>query len=135
MPATRALPPDLASAARWLDAWRGRRTTRRLPEEVWARAAALSRRHGASATRRALRLDFYKFERLCRRPGAAPASVTKRPTFVEIAPGAPVAPPGSAAEFVVDFDDGRGARMRVRLPQTATAAVDGLARLFLGRPA
>ena len=87
-----------------------------------------------SATCRALRLDSDKLERMCRRPGPATGSAARRPTFVEIAPGLPVLASGSSAEFVVDLDDGRGARMRVRLPLTAAASVDGLARLFLARP-
>ena len=129
------VPPDLAAAVRWLDTWRRRRPTRGLPVQVWDRAEKLAGRHGVSATARALRLDYYRIkERL--RAGGTEAPPGAAPGFVEIAPRAPVPPPeGPPPECVVEFDDGRGARMRVRLPGEAPTALASLARLFLGRPA
>jgi len=129
------VPPDLAAAARWLDSWRRRRTTRGLPAQVWDRAATLAGRHGVSATARALRLDYYRIKARLR-VGGADEPPGAAPGFVEVAPRSPVPQPQCPPpECVVEFDDGRGARMRVRLPGAAPAALASLARLFLGRPA
>ena len=116
------VPPDLRRAARHLDAWRRSRRGRSIPGRLWAAAVALARRHGVSPTARALRLDYASLRGRVERSGAA-----GRP-FVEVV----AAPAGRTC--VVEVEDGRGARMRVRLAgEDVVAPLEALARSFWSR--
>jgi hypothetical protein len=118
-----ALPEPLSSAARELTEWRATRFTKqqRIPEKLWARAAKLALKFGVSRTAHALRLRYYglksRMESAARREGAGPA-------FVEIIPAA------ARPEYVVEFEDRAGRKMRIRLA-TGMADVEALFRLFL----
>ena len=117
-------PPEIASAARRLEVHRRRRAKRAIPPELWGLAAELAARHGVSPVSRALRLDYYGIKK---RVGAAGAPRA----FVEIV----AAPSDAATERRVEFEDGRGARMRVAWTARGAPDIEALSRLFLGRPA
>lgn len=125
MPRTRSpWPVALASAARRVEAWRARRTKRTIPPELWRLATELASRHGVSPVVRALRLDYYGVKR--RLEGS------KSPrAFVEIVP----ALSDAATECRVEFEDARGAKMRIAWTARGAPDIEALSRLFFGRPA
>jgi len=153
----RDVPADLASVRRRLERWRRTRKKRgRIPEPLWAAAVKVAGRHGVNRTATALRLDYYalkdRVEREAIPRGGSPRrSTSKRPrrgtsttaespssptspssidasgpTFVELPPAAW---PGGG-ECLVEWADGEGATMRVRLSGGATADLAGLSRSF-----
>lgn len=155
----RGVASDLASVRRRLEAWRRAREKRgRIPESLWAAAVKVAGRHGVNRTASVLRLDYYSLkERVGREEtsgrGAPRASASKRPqrgasttagtpfsptsprstdangpTFVELPPAAW---PGGG-ECVVEWADGDGATMRIRLSGGATADLAALSRSFWG---
>ena len=121
-----SVPGPLLRAAGRFARWRRNRGTRRIPEELWTLAAKLAGRYGVYRTALALRVDYYSLKRHVeggseggrRRP--APAG------FVEIVPG-PFTP---ARGCLIEFEDPRGAKMRVHLPGEGTDLL-ALGRLFL----
>ena len=152
------VPADLASVRRRLESWRRTRKKRgRIPEPLWAAAVKVAGRHGVNRTATVLRLDYYalkdRVEReetsgqvTTRRSGPkrrrrgtsttaeSPSSPADRrsidvsgPTFVELPPAWP-----SGGECVVEWADGEGATMRIRLSGGATADLAGLGRSFWG---
>ena len=123
------LPAPLARAARRFETWRGRnRTRRRIPEELWTLAVDLADRHGVNRTAHALRLDYYNLKhRKDGTPQRDPTGPTAPSGFVEILPTS-LAP---AAGCVVEFEDPRGAKMRVHLPSGDGPDLVALGRLFL----
>ena len=125
MPRTRSpWPPDLGAAARRLDVHRRRRAKRAIPTELWLLAAELAARHGVSPVSRALRLDYYEIKRRVEASRAPRA-------FVEIV----ASPAGAATECRVEFEDARGAKMRVAWTARGAPDLEALSRIFLGRPA
>ena len=116
-------PPELAAAVRRLDVYRRRRAKRTIPPELWRLASELAARHGASPVSRALGLGYYEIKKRVEEAQAPRA-------FVEIV----AAPPDAGTQCRVEFEDGRGAKMRVAWKARGAPDVEALARLFLGRP-
>ena len=97
---------ELLELRRQLDVWRQSQGPRpRLPDELWDLAASLARIHGISRVARTLRISFQKLRGRLQPP--APSG------FVELPPMGISGPAGRAC--VVELDDGRGARMTVRV--------------------
>ncbi len=123
------MPRPLAMAARRFEKWRsGNFTRRRIPEDLWDLAADLSGRYGVNRTALALHLDYYRLKHRQARISARNPKGPKPPSrFVEIVPASP-GPFAPTAGRLVEFEDPRGAKMRVHL-----AGGDGLDLLALGR--
>lgn len=117
------LPEPLSRAALQFEEWRRTRPSGRdrIPGRLWAEAARLAAEYGVSRTALALRVRYYDLKR--RLTGAVPVE----PTFVEILPAV-----GGRPECIVEFEDLRGTKMRIRLAWGSTD-VTALARLFLER--
>ena len=104
------LPAAIGRAQREFEQWRQRRRPRaRIPEELWREAAELACAHGVNRTARALRLDYYSLKK---RAAAAARSGQRGPEFVELLAGGMAAP---RSECVIEVEDPRGAKMRIRL--------------------
>jgi len=120
-----SVPVPLARAGRRWAQWRRQRKTRRIPEELWALAAKLAGRYGVNSTARALGVDYYSLKR---RVGGGGEVEPRRPAgFVELVPG-PLTP---ARGCLIEFEDPRGAKLRVHLPCGEGADLLALGRLFL----
>lgn len=107
--------------------WRSnRRRGARIPTGLWRAAAEAAREHGVSKVAQALRLDYYglkdRVESAAELSGPEPATGRG---FLEIPLGA-----RSAAECVLQLEDGQGARLRVELKGAAPAELETLARAF-----
>jgi hypothetical protein len=120
------VPKVLTRAAARFEAWRAGHTSRRpLPAALWDRATEVAARHGVHRTARTLRLNYYDLkERVERRGPAAMAA----PAFVEVR----TAPPARDAKVLVEFEDARGAKMRIHLKGGGTPDLAALGRIFLG---
>ena len=135
--AREGLPARIARAQESFERWRSTRSSpsERIPEKLWALAVKAARQHGIWHAAQALRLDSAALKR--RMPAAAgdPAPRLKEvpeASFVEIrAPGG-----GGQGECILELEDPRGARLRLRLPELDSAAIGAVARGFLqGRDA
>jgi hypothetical protein len=120
-----SVPVPLARAGRRWARWRRHRKTRRIPEELWALAAKLAGRYGVNPTAQALRVDYYSLKR--RVGGSGEAEPRGAGGFVELVP-APFTP---ARGCLIEFEDPRGAKLRVHLPGGESADLLALGRLFL----
>ncbi len=98
----------------------------RIPAALWRGATEAAREHGPSKAARTLGLDYYGLKkRLESAPElSGPEPGTER-GFLEIPLCAP-----SAAECVLQLEDGHGARLRVELKGAAPAELEALARAF-----
>ncbi len=106
------------------EAWRAKRPRgARIPERLWTLAVELARDHGVSATALALGLDYYSLHsRLETCTLASPQDPTMRGSFLEIP--FPVPSPGLAC--VLEFEDGRGARLHLELERLAPGELEAL---------
>ena len=112
-------------AQRKIEQWRERHRPRaRIPEELWREAAELACAYGINRTAKALRLDYYSLKK---RVAAVARSGERAPEFVEILPGGMPAP---RPECLIEVEDGRGARMRIRLQGGDLPDVAALTRVF-----
>lgn len=108
-------------ARRRLERWRATRVAgAAMPEELWAMAVQLAQRHGIHPTSRTLGLEYNKLKRLAQRTTGAPkAPPLPQPTFVELM--APMAAAEPACR--IEFEGQAGAKLRVELPASASAAL------------
>lgn len=124
------LPERLEAGRQRFEHWRSHRERlSRIPEPLWQDAVALAKEFGVHRTARALRLNY---DALKARTGAASAEEpgsTQPATFIELVPGAVA----GAGQCVVEFDDGHGARMYVRLEQADATVLAALAGALMGR--
>ena len=114
-------------------AWQQRRypdrpgRDRRIPEGLWRAAVELAARHGIWRTARALRLNNGELkERLLATGTTGPPGESGAAAFVELPP--PIV--GAGGECVVELEDRRGTRLRVRLPGWVVPDLAALAREF-----
>jgi hypothetical protein len=130
--AAEGLPAGIARAQEAFERWRSTRSSpsERIPEKLWALAVQAARRHGIWRAAQALRLDSAALKR--RMPAAAGGTAPRlkevpEASFVEIrAPGG-----GGQGECILELEDPRGARLRLRLPELDGAAIGAIARGFL----
>ena len=124
------LPPRLEAGRRRFEHWRSHREGRsRIPDPVWQSAVTLAREFGVHRTAKALRLNCDSLRaRVSSANADEPTSPATQPTFVELMPGKA---PGSG-QCVVEFDDGHGARMCVRLEHADATVLAALAGALLG---
>jgi len=124
------VPYSLDRVRRRFEGWRGSREPRaRIPETLWAAAVELARERGVNRTARTLHLDYYSLKKRLKRAGridGTPAEVA--PKFLELV--ASPAGSGDFSECMVEFDDGRGAKMRVQLRGAHAPDLAALSRTF-----
>lgn len=137
---TCGLPAGLEAVRRRFEDWRKTHPPRsRIPDRLWAAAVTMAGRHGIHPTARALRLDYYTLkERLEQRAvsGPAPATGITAAPFVELPSpvGSGFAPgPLGPCECTVEWEDGAGAKMRLRFQGVATPDLAALGRSFWNR--
>jgi hypothetical protein len=115
---------DLADGRTRFQAWRGRRKLgERIPQPLWTLAVQLAKAHGVSRTATVLGVDYYGLTKRikmedaeCQANGAA---------FVEWP-----APLSVGKECQLEFENGSGATMRVRLIGFDAADIEALSRTF-----
>jgi hypothetical protein len=95
----------------------------RIPRPLWDLAVRLAKLHGVSRTATALGLDYYALQRRTRTVAASAPSSS--PAFVELP-----APILVGKECRLEFDNGAGATLRVRLVGYDAADVEALSRSF-----
>ena len=129
---TARLPTRLAVGRERFEHWRSHRERlSRIPEPLWCDAVTLAGEFGVHRTARALRLNYDALKARVKAASAdAPVPPTPPATFVELVPGAVAA---AAGKCVVEFDDGHGARLWVRLEQADAAVLAALAGALTGR--
>ena len=115
------VPASLARGRDRFAAWRGaRKVGTRIPDQLWNLAVQRAVAHGLHRTASVLKLDYYSLKKRVERNAAATSAT---PAFVEFAP-----PSVTTAEYVVEFEDGVGASMRIHL-----RGCDALDLVALGR--
>ena len=120
----RDVPASLARGRDRFDAWRQVRKVRtRIPEPLWNLAVKLAVAHGLNRTASVLKLDYYSLKKRVEVRSVAATSAT--PAFVEFSP-----PRVTTAEYVVEFEDGAGARMRIHLRGCDVPDLVALGRSF-----
>jgi hypothetical protein len=120
----RGLPPDLTLGRSRFQAWRGeRKLGERIPPPLWDLAVRLAKLHGVSRTATALGLDYYGLQR--RTSTVAAPAPSNNPAFVELP-----APIRVGKECRLEFDNGVGATLRVRLVGYDAADIEALSRSF-----
>ena len=100
----------------------------RIPERLWASAVKLAATHGLHPTAPALRLDYYSLKKRHERAAAASSAQPSEngPAFVELT--APCA--SGLREWVIDFENDAGAKMRIHGKGGEALDVVALARSF-----
>ena len=125
-----ALAADLSQAATRFERWRQTRVRgERIPAQLWILAAKLAGRHGVSRTAGVLKLDYSALkERLTELPPRTGAGghPPPPPSFVELTPGPLPAP----KPCEIEFSDGSGATLRIRLPAGEVPDLVSLVRSF-----
>lgn len=123
----RLLPGRLSRLQSRFATWRKKQGAgARIPDALWNSAAEAAGEFGLSRTATALKLNYYGLKKwMKRRHGAEDTYVLSTP-FVEI-PN-PIA--GLAKECVIEFENGKGACLRVRLKGADIPDVLALGRSF-----
>jgi hypothetical protein len=119
------LPSALARASQRFANWRAsRQRGTRIPASLWKLAAKVAAVHGVSRTAAVLRLDYYGLKD--RAEQLAAESSSQGGNFVEVT----LPPVASSSECVVIFEDGTGARLRVKVKGKNLPDVLALGRSF-----
>jgi len=126
--AQKTLPARLESGRQRFEQWRSTHSgRRRIPEPMWQLASTLAVEFGVHRTATALRLNGAALKaRVLVAPGDGD-SKTSAPTFVECF--APAAAGGKGCW--VEFEDGRGARMRMQFESTDSVLLGTLTTAFM----
>lgn len=114
-----------------LEAWR--RTRKRgehIPETLWQAMGELARAFGVSRVSGALGVGYHALKERARGPAQSIACGNNSAVFLEL----PV--PGAAprSECVVELEDGRGAKMTLRLGSGSGTEVLSVVQAFWSRP-
>lgn len=130
-----AFPSEISEARRRFAEWRqaGRRG-RRIPEKLWRIAAELARRQGANRTGLQLGLNptvlKQRLAALAKATSKVVGEAAKPVRFVEFA----IAEPVHGGGWVIEVEDGRGAKLRVEAPRGTRPDLAALTRAFLREP-
>jgi len=119
------IPEPLARGRDRFENWRrDRKPGSRIPDPLWTLAVRLAETHGVSRTASTLRLDYHTLKK--RVAAMTGDSVSMPAAFIELS-AASLAPTG---ECVIEFEDGTGASMRVRLRGCDVPDLVALGRSF-----
>jgi hypothetical protein len=95
-----------------LAAWRQRRRHREaIPENLWRMIVPLAQAHGVSPVAQALRLNYTALKQRAVAVGVRPPVGNALGGFVEV----PVMASPGAPPWVIEMEDGRGAKLTLRL--------------------
>ena len=126
------VPADLSLAAERLGQWRQvRKRGERIPATLWGQAVELAGRYGIHRIAQALGLDYYHLKkRVTAKTSltAGPAESGSKVRFEEL----PATAFGSPLECVIQFENKRGARLRIEWRGTTAPDVAALGRDFWG---
>jgi len=118
---TVSFPTEIEEARQQFENWRrDRKRGERIPADLWATAVAVAKQHGVWPTAKALHLDHSGLKRRVRNV----EEDEKSGAFVELIPHGAM-----LYSCTVEMEDGRGARMRVKL-KGAAVDVTALSRTF-----
>ncbi len=119
------IPAALERGRGRFEAWRRtRRPGTRIPRKLWTLAVRLAGEYGVSRTASLLKLDYHALKKRVKEQSSRSTDVCE--AFVEIAPPSlPV-----SGECVVEFEDGAGACLRVRLRGCDAPDLVALGRSF-----
>jgi hypothetical protein len=121
----RDIPTPLGRGRVRFEAWRRtRKVGTRNPERLWSLAVKLSDAHGLNRTALVLRLDYDSLKKRVGSTNSRASSLTG--AFVEL-PGPSLA---AAGEWMIEFEDGAGASMRVHLRGCDAPDLVALGRSF-----
>lgn len=117
-----------------IESWRStRRKLSPMPADLWTAAVALAREHGVSMTSRILGLSYASLKDRVADSARPVGRRSKAPVgFVELNPDSLVSDTTPAA-VVVEFCDSDGARLVIRLRDSADLDPTGLAAAFWRR--
>jgi hypothetical protein len=118
------VPARLASLERRFAGWRSRRSKgERIPHHLWKAATKLALEFGLNRTAKRLKIDYYHLKKRLDRDRLRSTSES---AFVELPP----VPFRLPSECLIEFDDGRGASMRVHLKGAEAPDLLALGRSF-----
>ena len=121
---------DVEPVRRQWDAWRqSRKRGERIPESLWQGAAELARAFGAGRVCRALGVGYHALKERALGPGESGRSDAKPTAFIELPAPAPMV----RSECLIELEDGRGAKMTLRLAPGNGNEVLALAQAFWRR--
>ena len=119
------IPGSLARGRDRFEAWRRTRNVgARIPDKLWSLAVKLADAHGLSRTASTLKLDYHALKKRVTSSNSDSSSVS--PAFVELSPPSLT----GSGEYVVEFEDGSGARLRVHLRGCDAPDLVALGRSF-----
>jgi len=128
---TQGLPARLEAVRRRFEHWRRTRERRScIPDPLWSAAVKLCATYGIYRTAQTLRLNPDSLKKhVASTDGNGSTSREAPATFVELVPSGP----SCAPECMIELEDRRGAKMRIRLsgghsPEVVTA----VSRVFFG---
>jgi hypothetical protein len=123
----RGVPARLARLEKRFSLWRRQRVKgARIPPTLWKLAVASANQFGVSQTATVLKLDYYGLKKRLEQQPVSTARQASSTAFVEV----PSPAAGLARECVIEFQDGRGAWMRVQLNGTELPDLLALGRSF-----
>ena len=121
----RDIPTPLARGRDRFEVWRRtRQVGARIPDKLWSLAVMLVDAHGLNRTASVLRLDYYSLKKRVEARNSVSTSVPR--AFIELPPSSLAA----SGEFVVEFEDGTGASMRIHLRGCDVPDLVALGRSF-----
>jgi hypothetical protein len=114
-----------------LETWRQtRKHGEHIPESLWEAAAKLAGAFGVSPVARALGVGYYALKERARACRLGSRSDNKPAAFIELPqPATPIA----RSDYLVEWEDGRGAKMTLRLAPGSGSEVLALAQAFWRR--
>lgn len=123
---------DLSLAAEHLGQWRQlRKRGERIPAALWGQAVELAGRYGVNQTARALGLGYYQLKKRVKQKTSLPTRSREsglNVRFEEL----PASAFASPLECVLQFENKRGARLRIEWRGSTAPDVAALGRDFWG---
>jgi hypothetical protein len=131
------VPADLSVAAERLGQWRRvRKRGERIPAALWGEAVQLAGRYGVNRTAQTLGLDYYHLKKRVQKKTsslAEPRQPAADLCFEELpAPASGYPAFASPLECVMQFENKRGARLRIEWRGSTAPDVAALGRDFWG---
>ena len=111
-----------------MEAWRrSRKRGERIPEQLWQAMGELARGFGVGRVARVMGVGYHALKERARGPGQPPES--SNAVFVEL----PLSGAVPQSDCLVELEDGRGAKMTLRLGSGSGTQVLSIVQAFWGR--
>ena len=112
------------------EAWRQtRKQGEHIPESLWEAAARLAGAFGVGRVSRALGVGYYALRERVQEGSQPSRSGHQAAAFIEL----PLPTPSARVDYLVELEDGRGAKMTLRLGPGSGSEVLALAQAFWRR--